>query len=80
LSIFKSFKQDNKNYKHILDYLKDNEKVDLVKGVIVEFNVDEQQENYIIYRIRTDKFRPNGEITVTNTLKNIKESIKISEI
>lgn len=33
-----------------------------------------------VYKIRTDKCRPNGEITVNNTLKNIKEAIKIEEL
>ena len=78
LSVFKSFKPESPNYKHIVEYLKDNETVDLVKGVIIEFNV--LDDVFTIYKIRTDKFRPNGEITVTNTLKNIKESIKIEEL
>jgi hypothetical protein len=78
LSIFKTFKPESTNYKHIIDYLKDNESVDLAKGVIIEFNIND--ELFTIYRIRTDKIRPNGEITVTNTLKNIQESIKIEEL
>ena len=78
LSIFKSFKSDTQNYKHIVDYLKNDENVDLVKGIIIEFNVVD--ELFTIHKIRTDKVRPNGEITVTNTLKNIQESIKINEL
>ena len=78
LSIFKSFKSDTKNYIHILETLKTDESVDLVKGVIVEFNVN--GDEFTVHKVRTDKIRPNGEITVTNTLKNIQESIKIEEL
>jgi len=79
LSIFKSFKSDTQNYKHIIEHLKDDENIDLSsKGVIIEFNVN--GELFLIHKIRTDKDKPNGEITVTNTLKNIQESIKINEL
>jgi hypothetical protein len=78
LTIYKTFKSDSINYKHIIDTIKNDESVDLIKGVIIEFKIE--NELFQVYKIRTDKCRPNGEITVMNTLKNIEESIKIEEL
>jgi hypothetical protein len=52
----------------------------LKKGVIIEYTYNMDNDTFIPYRLRTDKDKPNGEITVTNTLKNIQESIKIEEL
>jgi len=77
LAIFKSFKQETDNYKKIIDFVEDRS---LVKGIIIEFKISSDLENFTPYRIRTDKSSPNGEITVNNTLNNIKENIKIEEL
>ena len=79
--LFKSFDTDNINYKNILDYSTENN-LNLKKGIIIEFkyssdNEDEDDGVFTPYRIRADKDKPNGEITIINTLKNIKEAIKI---
>jgi len=80
LVIYKSFKSDSENYKNIIDFVKDDESVDLLKGVIIEFKISNDNENFTPYRLRTDKDKPNGEITVNNTLKNIQENITINEL
>ena len=76
LSVYVSFKKESKNYDVIVDFVGEN--VDLLKGAVIEFKIID--EFYEPYRLRTDKNRPNGEITVNNTFKNIQESIKISEL
>ncbi len=76
LSVYISFKVESKNYNTIVDFVKDNEL--LSKGVVIEFKIID--DFYEPYRIRSDKNRPNGEITVNNTFKNIKENIKINEL
>ena len=49
-------------------------------GVIIEFKYSSgDEELFTPYRIRDDKDKPNGEITVINTLKNIEESIDITD-
>ena len=78
LSIYKTFKRDSSTYRHVIDFVKNDESVDLLNGVIIEFTLE--NDVFKVYRIRTDKNRPNGEITVNNTFKNIQESIKITEL
>jgi hypothetical protein len=80
LAIYKTFKPDSSNFKEIIDYVKDDESIDLIKGVIIEFKISHDLENFTPYRIRSDKIHPNGEITVNNTIKNIKEAITIDEL
>ena len=77
LTIYKSFSSKEPNYKTIVDFIDEN--IDLTKGIIIEFKIINGYY-FIPYRVRTDKDKPNGEITVINTLKNIEESIKIEEI
>jgi hypothetical protein len=76
LSVYVSFKKESKNYTAIVDFVGEN--VDLLKGAVIEFKI--LDDYYEPYRLRKDKNRPNGEITVNNTFKNIQESIKISEL
>ena len=78
LVIYKSFSSKEKNYKAIIDFIDEN--TDLTTGVIIEFKIICETDCFIPYRIRKDKNKPNGEITVNNTLKNIQESIKINEL
>ena len=78
LTIYKSFKQDSDNYKHIIQSVKNDDSIDLLKGVIIEFKIN--KDSFEVYKVRTDKVRPNGEVTVMNTFKNIEESIKIEEL
>jgi mRNA guanylyltransferase len=77
LVIYKSFASKEKNYKSIVDFVDEN--TDLAEGVIIEFKII-NGDCFIPYRVRTDKAKPNGEITVNNTLKNIEESLKIEEL
>ena len=42
--------------------------------------MDSEAVCFTPYKIRSDKNKPNGEITVNNTIINIKESIKINEL
>ena len=77
LTIYKSFSSKEPNYKTIVDFIDEN--IDLTKGIIIEFKII-NGDYFIPYRVRTDKDKPNGEITVINTLKNIEESIKIQEL
>ena len=48
------------------------------KGVIIEFKFENFL--YIPYRLRTDKDKPNGEITIKNTMINIEENITIDNL
>ena len=38
------------------------------------------EEHFIPYRNRSDKSHPNGEVTVKNTIINISENLKISDL
>jgi len=78
LAIYKSFKSDNINYNSVIDFVP--ESVDLTKGVIIEFKISKELETFTPYKIRTDKSHPNGEITLKNTLKNIEESLDVSDL
>ena len=65
---------------------KENEKIiknfvtkeQLKKGVIIEYEYI--NEIFTPYRLRTDKNKPNGEITVKNTMINIEEAITIQTL
>ncbi len=50
----------------------------LKQGCIVEFEYND--EMFVPYRIRTDKNKPNGEITIKNTMINIEEAITIETL
>jgi len=76
LTLYKSFLPDHQNYNLIMDFLKENFNKE---GIIVEFKYTIEDDLFTPYRIRSDKDKPNGEITVVNTLKNIKEAIKIED-
>ena len=53
-------------------------KEQLKKGCIVEFTYEDGL--FKVYRIRTDKNKPNGEITINNTMINIEEAITIETL
>ena len=72
LYIFTSFGKDHTNYDIIYDFLGEND------NVIVECKCNSNL--FIPYKIRKDKNKPNGEITINNTLLNIKEAITIKEL
>lgn len=80
--LFKTFQTDSINYNNIITFFKEIEEdlKQLIKGVIIEFKYSINDEIFIPYRIRFDKDKPNGEITVNNTIKNIQEDIKIKEL
>ena len=61
------------NAKLIVSFLTKDQ---LKDGVIVEFKYID--DNFVPYRLRTDKNKPNGEITLKNTMINIEEDISIS--
>jgi hypothetical protein len=73
--IFKTLSDDEISYKNIIDF----EGINFKEGTIVEFNYDPEKDIFKPYRIRTDKQTPNGELTITNTIKNIKEAIQIHD-
>jgi hypothetical protein len=50
----------------------------LKKGLIIEFKYSD--DTFIPYRIRTDKDKPNGELTIKNTMINIEEAITIETL
>jgi hypothetical protein len=70
------FKTLTENYKNIIDF----PDINLKEGSIIEFKYDIKNDIFEPYRLRLDKNQPNGEITISNTLKNIEEAIKISDI
>jgi hypothetical protein len=76
--LFKSFDKDSDNYSIIVNYFSENS-LDLKGNIIIEFKYSIKNEIFTPYRIRNDKDKPNGEITVINTLKNIKESIILED-
>ena len=76
--IYKSFSSKDKNYQLIKSFIEQH-KADAVKGSIIEFKYFPDGEIFQPYRLRTDKDKPNGELTIQNTFKNIKESIEISD-
>ena len=78
LTVYKSFKSDTSNYKKIIQFVP--ESVDLCQGTVIEFKISKDLESFTPYKLRNDKLHPNGEITVTNTLKNIEENININEL
>jgi mRNA guanylyltransferase len=84
LTVYKSFKPESENYKNITNFIKNNkifvEKGDLDTGIIIEFKISNDLGIFTPYRIRSDKLKPNGEITVNNTLKNIQESLDIKDL
>jgi len=75
--LFKSFSLDSENYILIKNYFTENKITK--KDSIIEFKYSLKNEIFTPYRIRDDKDKPNGELTVLNTLKNIKEDILIED-
>jgi mRNA guanylyltransferase len=66
-----------KEASHIISFMKES---DLMDGIIIEFKVNCETDCFTPYRLRGDKNKPNGEITVNNTIINIKENIKIEDL
>jgi len=78
---FRNININDINHELIMDFFILN-KIEslLTTGVIIEFKYSsENEELFTPYRIRDDKDKPNGEITVKNTLKNIEECICIED-
>ena len=73
--IYRSF--SIKEASHIISFVKES---DLMDGIIIEFKVNCETDCFTPYRLRGDKNKPNGEITVNNTIINIKENIKIEDL
>ena len=84
LVLYKTFNSKNPNYKKIIEFTEPGNLSqglnNLSQGLIIEFKIICETDCFIPYRIRNDKNKPNGEVTLNNTLKNIAESIKIEEI
>ncbi len=80
--IYKTIAHNNPNYVLIKEFI-ELHKADCVAGVIIEFKYSEAHDGvaevFKPYRLRTDKDKPNGELTINNTLKNIQESIEIED-
>jgi hypothetical protein len=81
LVIYKSFTEKDDNYKILHDFLNETKEngTNGINEVIVEFKYTIEDNLFIPYRIRSDKNKPNGEITVLNTIKNIEEAIVIED-
>jgi hypothetical protein len=79
--VFKNIPLENINHELIMDFLiLNNVSESLKNGIIIEFKYSSiPEELFTPYRIRDDKSKPNGEITVKNTLKNIEEAISIED-
>jgi hypothetical protein len=76
--LFKTFEKNSDNYNRIIEYYSDNS-LDLKGNIIIEFKYSLKNEIFTPYRTRNDKDKPNGEITVLNTIKNIEESIILDD-
>lgn len=74
--IFKTISEDHWSYLLITDFCTPAQ---LKSGVIIEFNYVLNGEIFKPYRMRSDKTIPNGELTINNTVKNIQESILITD-
>ena len=74
--VFKTIDSKNPNYSIIQNYLDLNK----IKGGIIEFKYSVKDEIFTPYRLRVDKDLPNGEITITNTVKNITEALKVCDL
>ena len=78
--VFRTFSVDSVNGADIIKYCTSKGIIsNLKEGVIIEFKYSFENDLFTPYRTRLDKIHPNGEITITNTLKNIEESIIISD-
>lgn len=74
--IFKTINETHESYSLITSFCTTDQ---LKNGIIIEFNYDPKGEVFKPYRMRLDKDLPNGEITITNTVKNIEEAICIED-
>ena len=70
---FKKWSPTNENYKKIIAFTSN------ITDLVIEFKIL-SEESFIPYKIRTDKSVPNSEITIFNTLKNIKEAITVDDL
>jgi mRNA guanylyltransferase len=77
LVIYKSFGSTHENYKKLKEFLKNNKITE--DSPIIEFKIT-SEDYFTPYRYRDDKNEPNGEITVLNTFKNVKEAIQIKDL
>jgi hypothetical protein len=75
LKLFKSFSSTHENYKKIKQFVKDIED----ESPIIEFKIIDE-DHFTPYRYRDDKNTPNGEITVLNTFKNVKEALQVKDL
>jgi hypothetical protein len=73
LKLYKTLDKDNE--KLITSFLTKDQ---LKNGIVVECKYINEQ--FVPYRIRTDKNKPNGEITLKNTMINIEEAITIDTL
>ena len=79
--LFRTILPDTENSKVLSTFIVDNEIEIKKEGLIIEFKYSPKPvELFTPYKIRSDKDRPNGEITVKNTLRNIEEAISIKEL
>lgn len=74
--LFRKINKETESYNNVMEL--DNSSFGN-NDVIIEFNYIHETDTFIPYRIRCDKDKPNSEITIKNTLKNIKEAIQITD-
>ena len=71
LTFYKTLSKENEK-------LLKNFKEQLKTGIIIEFEY--RDELFVPYRVRVDKKKPNGELTIKNTMINIEEAITIQTL
>ena len=70
--------KENAEFKNIIiEFIKTNKITE--ESPIIEFKII-NEDYFIPYRYRVDKSYPNGEITMLNTFKNVKEAIQITDL
>jgi len=75
--ILKTLNPNDQSYKNIIDFLQTTKKN--TKEFIIEFGYDPVNDVFIPIKERPDKLVPNSKLTITNTFKNIKESLQITD-
>ena len=91
-TVYTSFNNSDENYRIINDFIKKEHTIDKLTyklskvkitggtgNLIIEFKYSLSTKIFTPYRIRSDKNEPNGEITINNTLKNITESLSLTD-
>jgi mRNA guanylyltransferase len=77
LVLYKSFNSTHDNYKKLTEFIKTNGIKE--ESPIIEFKII-NEDYFVPYRYRNDKNAPNGEFTMLNTFKNVKEALQVKDL